>query len=495
VSRQHRWGTALAAVAVLVAALVANRPALAAPDNVDASAIRHAGRWLTARDGRVVIVHGVNMVAKSPPAYPSSVGFDDDDAAFLAASGFNAVRVGVERYAVEPSPGQFDDAYVAHIGETVDVLARHGVLALLDFHQDEFGPVFHDNGFPPWMTQTDGLPNLYQLGFPAQYAANPALERAFDHLWANSSDARGRPLQVDDAEILARVAQRMRGKTNLLGYEVMNEPWPGTATPTCLIPLVGCPLFDGGPFSHYYRVVMPAVRKADPTHLIWYEPNQIFNFGVQTRVKPPADRQRGFAFHDYGLTTASPQIPSDPTHFLFTVEDQLVVQNAIAHVKRTGDALLETEFGATTNADTLNQLVNLYDGSMIPWMFWSYDEDIVRHGADGKLLSPTAPGATTNALAALVRPYPQLIAGTPRAYDFDPASRLFTLRYVTAKASGRGRFGAGAETDIAVPAAVYSHGYDVGVTGGRVVSSAGAPVLRIAADRGARTVTVIVTPR
>ena len=54
----------------------------------------HSGRWVTDARGRVVIVHGINMVYKLPPYSPSAAGFGDDDAAFLATIGFNAVRVG-----------------------------------------------------------------------------------------------------------------------------------------------------------------------------------------------------------------------------------------------------------------------------------------------------------------------------------------------------------------------------------------------------------------
>lgn len=50
----------------------------------------HAGRWITDGSGRVVVVHGFNMVYKRPPYYPGAVGFGSDDAAFLQRMGFNA---------------------------------------------------------------------------------------------------------------------------------------------------------------------------------------------------------------------------------------------------------------------------------------------------------------------------------------------------------------------------------------------------------------------
>src|SRR4051794_40181083 len=55
----------------------------------------HVGRWLVDGTGRIVTLHGVNEVAKSKPFYPASVGFGDDDAAFLVQRGFSAVRLGV----------------------------------------------------------------------------------------------------------------------------------------------------------------------------------------------------------------------------------------------------------------------------------------------------------------------------------------------------------------------------------------------------------------
>jgi hypothetical protein len=55
----------------------------------------HSGRWITDASGRVVIVHGINMVYKLPLYDPAAAGFGDDDAAFLASIGFDTVRVGV----------------------------------------------------------------------------------------------------------------------------------------------------------------------------------------------------------------------------------------------------------------------------------------------------------------------------------------------------------------------------------------------------------------
>src|SRR5436190_7051121 len=45
--------------------------------------IGHAGRWLTDRSGRVVDLHGVNVVSKGVGRTPAADGFGEDDARWL----------------------------------------------------------------------------------------------------------------------------------------------------------------------------------------------------------------------------------------------------------------------------------------------------------------------------------------------------------------------------------------------------------------------------
>src|SRR5918998_2857339 len=108
----------LRCVVVVLALLALASPAVAAP----ALPLGHAGRWVTDAQGRVVVLHGHNMVYKRPPYTPARTGFGDDDAAFLAAEGYNNVRVGVIYGAVEPVPGVYDEAYLDSIAATVAAL-------------------------------------------------------------------------------------------------------------------------------------------------------------------------------------------------------------------------------------------------------------------------------------------------------------------------------------------------------------------------------------
>jgi endoglycosylceramidase len=484
--------TALLALALLGAAFTAS--AQASP----ALPLAHQGRWITDANGRVVVVHGINMVYKLPPYYPAAVGFGADDAAFLKQIGFNAVRVGVIWKALEPSPGVFDNAYLSQIAATVQTLARQGIVSMLDFHQDQYNERFEGEGFPDWAVQDDGLPALPKAGFGQDYLLMPALNRAFDHFWQDSPGPGAVGLQDRFAAAWQRTAQSFKGNGSVLGYEILNEPWPGTTWPSCAHP-AGCPTFDQGSLNPFYARVLAAIRAADPRTPVWYEPHVIFNNGATSYAGPLGDPQAGFSFHDYCLTEPQTASPAG-----CGAQDDLVFANAVSHVAGTGEAVMETEFGATDDTAYLTDMVNRADRYMVPWVEWAYCgcSDPTTSGPGDKqaiVRDPSKPPTGANlvepTLHALVEPYPQVVAGTPNSWHFDPQTRSLQLGYSTTRAGDQGRFQAGSLTEIATPALVYGNGhYAANVTGGAIVSTPGASTLEVASCPGAQTVSVTVAP-
>ena len=109
-------------------------------------ALGTTGDWLTNSDGQVVIMHGLDETYKVAPYEPAAGGFSNDDAEFLAANGFNAVRVGVIWSELEPEPGVFNTAYLESIEQTVQTLGNNGIYSIIDFHQDVFGSEFGEKG-------------------------------------------------------------------------------------------------------------------------------------------------------------------------------------------------------------------------------------------------------------------------------------------------------------------------------------------------------------
>lgn len=82
-------------------------------------ALTTSGKWFVNDAGQVVILHGVNEVYKLDPYEVSVQGFGVDDAVFLAANGFNVVRLGVIWAAVEPEPGVYNTAYIGSLEQTL----------------------------------------------------------------------------------------------------------------------------------------------------------------------------------------------------------------------------------------------------------------------------------------------------------------------------------------------------------------------------------------
>ena len=488
----------LIAAGLLIAALNTGASSLAAPQVQPALAsgptlpIGHAGTWVTDADGRVVVLHGLNQVYKVPPYEPSADGFGDDDAAFLATNGFNAMRVGVIWAAVEPQPGSYDDTYLASIAQTVQTLAAHGVLSLLDFHQDLFNEVFQGEGAPAWAVQTGGLPNP-QLGFPANYFANPAEDYAWNALWRNAPAPDGIGLQDHYAHTWAHVAAYFRGNPGVFGYEILNEPWPGLLWEPCANPVVGCIVNDAKLRGLYNRVV-PAIRAADPTTLVFFEPNVLFSEVIHTDVGTVADRNTGFSFHDYcALETVLHKDIS------CSQQDWAVFNNARHYTAVHQIPALLTEFGATDDLANLAGVLRRADDDRIGWLEWAYtgNDKTSSSPTDQALVfdpsqPPTGSNVNTAKLAVLAAPYPQLVAGTPKSWSFK--SGTFRLCYTTERADHQGRFSPGTPTVISVPAIEYPSGYQVTVKGGQVVSAPGAPLLTVVADAGADTVDVTVTP-
>jgi endoglycosylceramidase len=461
--------------------------------------LSHAGRWLVDTDGRVSVLHGLNMVYKRPPYAPDAIGFGDDDAAFLASEGYNTVRVGLIYKAVEPSPGVYDDAYLARIQQTVDTLGKHGIVSLLDFHQDLFNERFEGEGWPDWAIQDDGFPAEPKSGFPANYLVMPALQRSFDHFWANDPGPGGVGLQDRYAAAWRHVAERFGANPYVLGYDLLNEPWPGSTWQQCATP-AGCPQFDAV-MSGFVTRMLTAIRSVDADTLVWYEPQVLFNNGSDTNLADFGDANTGMSWHDYCLTAneGGGGYSAD-----CETSDSLVFANAEKRSANTGDALLLTEFGATDDPAALEGVLKLADQNMMSWQEWHYCgcNDPTTTGSGDKqaiVLDPSKPPSGENLKAVtldeVTRPYPQAVAGTPEHWSFDPASKKFSLDYTTARAKDPATsFGPGTETEIAVPARQYPDGYAADVRGGAIRSAPGAAVLRVVACTASDRMAVSVVP-
>jgi hypothetical protein len=257
----------------------------------------------------------------------------------------------------------------------------------------------------------------------------------------------------------------------VLGYDAMNEPWPGTDWTRCL---TGCPDLERRLLVPFYEKVSKAIRRVDRSAYLFAEPFVLFNFGSADTVLPGFDAARtALSTHVYAGTAAG---------------DLAAMQRAVAAAERARVPLLVTEWGATNDPAVITRTADQFDQTLVPWLFWAYNENvIVDEGA------PPTPGNVRGPVVdALTRPNAVATNGTPLALDFDAATGALDYRYSTRRPDGR-RAPWLLETAISMPARAYPAGYTATVTGGRVTSPPCARVLTVRADPRAAEVRVRAT--
>src|SRR6201986_3740077 len=368
-----------------------------------------SGSFHTNSDGQVVTLHGLNEVYKIAPGDPLASGFNDDDAAFLAENGFNAVRVGVIWSDLEPDPGVFSTTYLNSIESTVQTLGSHGIYSIIDFHQDAYSTAFGGEGAPDWAVQTDGVTNP-SLPFPYNVFFNPAEQQAWESFWSNADAPNGIGLENNYSQMLEYVANAFNGNPNVAGFELMNEPSPGISS--FVSTLFGNPFFDSQQLTPFYDQGADAIRAVDPTTPIFFEPNVLSNAGIPTDLGHVDATNTVLSFHDYCEFDLGPLgcIPSVSG----------IVGNAEAYAEAQGIPAFMTEFGAPGDqAESLAPMQGA-DQHLIGWTEWAYSGqgDITTSasppGSESLVYNPADPltGANINTanLDTLAEPYPQLVS-------------------------------------------------------------------------------------
>ncbi|MFA5890288.1 MAG: cellulase family glycosylhydrolase [Actinomycetota bacterium] len=482
------------AVFLAAAALVAPRGApTASPSELVAPPLRPEGRWLVDATGRVVLMHGLQIARKTAPYFPPVADFDERDADLIKSLGINAVRLAWFWKGLEPNRGEFDDSYLEHVTRVGDLLASRGIFLLVESHQDLFGEQVRGSGFPDWATRTDGVPAGPDAGFPFSYVTSPALNRAFDNLYADTDGIAGAY-----AKAWQHVAAAFASQPMVLGYDLFNEPWPGSSYPTCAN-FAGCPVFDSNLLQPLQDRLAFGVRDADPRAIVFYEPHPFFNYGARSHLAPPpqASGPSGLSFHAYCLAAGAHYRPDDESGSVgyptCPVADDLVFQNALETGEQMGVPPLFSEFGDTQDLALIERYIQLADKYMTGWMFWGYKDwvDVPGGAGDGALFDDSSDfGSLRQEKADVVsRTHPMAVAGIPIGYRFDPTTAEFSMEYQPRPTLDD------ASTVIFVPVdRHYPQGYQVSVEGAQVTSSPCSTYLTLKNNPGVDAVSVAVRP-
>lgn len=98
--------------------------------------------------GRMILLRGLNYVNKDEKNnYRNLI----KDTAFIKMKswGFNAVRLGINWSALEPSPGKYDTDYLQDLDLRLQYAKQYGIYVILDMHQDLYGKKFGGGAPPP----------------------------------------------------------------------------------------------------------------------------------------------------------------------------------------------------------------------------------------------------------------------------------------------------------------------------------------------------------
>ena len=271
------------AVSAVVAALLAPTAAQADGDRAIPA--------LTDERGRVLTLRGWNVEDKANRGDQALSAITERHFRDMRAKGFNFARLLVFWDDLEPERGKYSRAYLAKIERILDWAEKYDVHVLIDAHQDVFGPAFGHRGVPAWATRTDGLPfTPHPDDWFSEYF-EPAVQRAFTHLYADADLRRAQ-------ERMWRVlATAFEDHPAVLGYDLINEPMgelgEGEDLPTAARRI------EREQLTPMYNRLADAVRAVDRDSWVFVEPTPIVGEGVPTGLGRIDDPKVVYAPHFY----------------------------------------------------------------------------------------------------------------------------------------------------------------------------------------------------
>jgi len=465
--------------------------------------LKATGNYLTDPDGRVVILRGLNLCSKTAQS-PEQLGFLENNAAFLQRCGVSVVRLGLPwtnvQYVDETTRSlQYNMTFLESIKGTIELLAGFGIYTLVDFHQDGYAAPW-GFGAPSWAIVTEGT-TMPIYGWMVntfggdRFVLNGErtniqtdLNSAFDFFWADAPILDGTTtLWKAYGHMLNFVSGYLKDQQgNILGYDPINEPEPGTYwtegyVPPCNDPNHVPPCNDQNPlnFSNgypkfdpeylgafYQQCAIPALQDGHPGAMIWFEPNIYFDYNAPTSLPDLTSvGNLGFNFHNYENTSATP--------FVAPISNAQKYQASW----EVPPPLLCSEFGGSTNYPEIQFVADLNDQNMLSAIFWAWFNNAQYHffnnvdaaamGVVQDMSQPLEPpNLNQTMLDILTRVYPRLISGTPISFGTTRPSQTFgpitRAAYWNVNATFTFTFAPGPGTTvIVVPPDLYPGDYDV----------------------------------
>ena len=443
--------------------------------------------FLLDNEGRPMILHGVNVVVKLPPYIPNTEKFDpamsfsDEDISILKKLGINFIRLGFIWEALEKKEGEYDYEYLNKMSEIVDKLEKNDFYVLIDTHQDMFSRTLCGEGAPTfyankltierkcesnllsrffklvtaciplsdynWNYDEQGLPLIEDCknkGLFMDYHRSPELASIYDSFYKNENG-------VLDAftEYWAVLAEKFKGRKNVIGFDIWNEPWPNNLWSDIRSLIPG--YVDDKYVNPMYKKINERIEKVDPNYILFYQPvpfpDNLPLFGGWTLSSfstPPVDpeeRPQVFNVHDYcclgGASVCRKGEPNldDAKNFCPGFHKSKLSINK-KQAQDLNAPLIVTEFGACSASEAcyyeMLGFVQPADENLVSWAYWMYkgyhdhtttaqNETEGIFNSDGTIMELKK--------YALSRSYVQKFQGYPLYMNFNDETKELTAKF------------------------------------------------------------------
>lgn len=421
--------------------------------------------------GRTRLFNGMNIDDKLLNSETFRYDLDEEFFKKYAANGFNLIRLAVTWANLEPQMGVYSERYLESLDGIFRNAEKYGVYIFLDMHQDlysAFGGRGVGDGAPEWATVTDGFePKKPKYVWIEGYIWGKCVHRSFDHFW-NNDPVGGRGLQDRFADLWRMLAARYGNSPALFGFDLLNEPFPGSDskkmisrltrgmlkailfnrkiscrgmikalikkdTPKLLDSIGGDVVrdvmekvdpvsaeFDRTKYSPFLNKMAAAIREVTPNGIIMIEQSFLCNSGVKQSVPAvTVDGKREelqcFAPHSYDMTVDTPLYKYANSGRVKAFFDEM--RNT--QLRLNVPVVVGEWGGSSDNKDTswfghAYDLLDYFDEKQWSQTYWDYRGD---NDLDAPLMQ------------MLSRTHPVAVAGTIDKYFMDREKNIFTLEY------------------------------------------------------------------
>lgn len=430
------------------------------------------GRRFIDEYGRERIFSGMNIcdkhhfgTGKTDYAYsPDEFPFDR-----FTELGFNIIRLGFTWSVIEPQPRVYNNKFLKSVERFLDKCAERGIYVYLDMHQDLYSHYCYGDGAPRWATLTDQyVPFKPKLVWAEPYFFGKACHRAFDNFWNNKA-VNGVGLLDYFADAWKHIAKRLGNHPVIFGFDVLNEPFPGSSGMKVSQKVVGqvtrVTLLDKrikksklikdalgkekpraldqygadimnalipGPVKEIYKFdtekYMPflnktatAIREATDNGIIFIENCYFSNIGIPCSNSPVTvngeqEPKQCFTPHAYDIMVDTPAYKyANNSRVGFIFDQHRKTQ------ERLGIPVLVGEWGGNAEGTEwfphVEFLLRKFDSYKWSNTYWCYVDGLLER----------------ELMSVLSRPYPKAVTGLIDSYIYDKDAKTFTLKYTQDK--------------------------------------------------------------